>query len=207
LSNRRVLRRADPAFLPKEREGGTNAAGLRLTVICSRWNPTVTDALLRSALAALEQRCARSEDVEVIRVPGAFELPAAAHAALAGRHKPDAVIVLGAIVRGETTHHEVLGHAVASALAALSSRGCPIGFGLLTCDTMEQARARTSKGREAAEAAIEMARLNRALLPKAKGKGRRAKGEVTGKKTLRAEAAAFKLPDHPIARSPDPGRR
>jgi 6,7-dimethyl-8-ribityllumazine synthase len=169
LSNRRVLRRADPAFLPKEREGSTNAAGLRLTVICSRWNPTVTDALLRSALAALEQRGARSEDVEVIRVPGAFELPAAAHAALAGRRKPDAVITLGAIVRGETTHHEVLGHAVASALAALSSRGCPIGFGLLTCDTMEQARARTGKGREAAEAAIEMARLSRSLLPRAKG--------------------------------------
>jgi 6,7-dimethyl-8-ribityllumazine synthase len=161
LSTRRVLRRADSAFTPKEREGSTNAAGLRLTVICSRWNPSVTDALLRSALAALEERGARSEDVEVIRVPGAFELPAAAHAALTSRPKPDAVIALGAIVRGETTHHEVLGHAVASALAALSSRGSPIGFGLLTCDTMEQARARTGKGREAAEAAIEMARLTR----------------------------------------------
>ncbi len=181
MSNRRVLRRADPAFLPKEREGSTNAAGLRLTVICSRWNPTVTDALLRSALAALEQRGARSEDVEVIRVPGAFELPAAAHAVLTGRRQPDAVVALGAIVRGETTHHEVLGHAVASALAALSSRGCPIGFGLLTCDTMEQARARTGKGREAAEAAIEMARLTRALQPGAKGERRRAKGEETGK--------------------------
>ena len=206
MSNRRVLRRADPAFLSKEREGSTNAAGLRLTVICSRWNPTVTDALLKSALAALEQRGARSEDVEVIRVPGAFELPAAAHAALAGRRKPDAVIALGAIVRGETTHHEVLGHAVASALAALSSRGCPIGFGLLTCDTMEQARARTGKGREAAEAAIEMARLTRTLLSRAKGEGRKAKGEVTGKKTLRAQAA-FRLPDHPITRSLDPRRR
>jgi 6,7-dimethyl-8-ribityllumazine synthase len=187
LSNRRVLRRADPAFLPKEREVSTSAAGLRLTVICSRWNPTVTDALLRSALAALEQRGARSEDVEVIRVPGAFELPAAAHAALAGPRKPDAVIALGAIVRGETTHHEVLGHAVASALAALSSRGCPIGFGLLTCDTMEQARARTGKGREAAEAAIEMARLTRALPTKTKGVGRRAKSEKT-EKSFRLEA-------------------
>jgi 6,7-dimethyl-8-ribityllumazine synthase len=189
LSTRRVFRRADPAFLPKEWEGNNNAAGLRLTVICSRWNPTVTDALLKSALDALEERGARSEDVEVIRVPGAFELPAAAHAALASRPKPDAVIALGAIVRGETTHHEVLGHAVASALAALSSRGCPIGFGLLTCDTMEQARARTGKGREAAEAAIEMARLTRTLLPKggAKGEGRKAKGEKT-QKGFRLEA-------------------
>jgi 6,7-dimethyl-8-ribityllumazine synthase len=74
------------------------------------------------------------------------------------------VIALGAIVRGETTHHEVLGHAVASALAALSAEtGLPIGFGLLTCDTMEQARSRVSKGAEAVEAAIEMANLRRAL--------------------------------------------
>jgi len=74
------------------------------------------------------------------------------------------LIALAAIVRGETTHHEVLGHAVASALASLSvETGLPIGFGVLTCDTMEQARRRSEKGVEAAEAAIEMANLRRHL--------------------------------------------
>ena len=76
--------------------------------------------------------------------------------------KETKVLVLGAIVRGETTHHEVLGHAVAGALAALSGEtGQPIGFGLLTCDTMDQARQRSGKGAEAAEAAIAMANLKR----------------------------------------------
>ena len=78
--------------------------------------------------------------------------------------RTDALIVLGAIVRGETPHHEVLGHAVAGALASLSAEtGRPIGFGLLTCDTMDQARQRAGKGREAAESAIEMANLGRRL--------------------------------------------
>jgi 6,7-dimethyl-8-ribityllumazine synthase len=163
LSSRRVLSRVARSFAPKEKEGNSSAAKLRFTVVCSRWNPTVTESLLRSALASLEQHGARASDIEVIRVPGAFELPAAAAAAIGRRRRPDAVIALGAIVRGETMHHEVLGHAVASALAALSTQGCPIGFGLLTCDTLEQARSRSGKGAEAAEAAIEMANLRRLL--------------------------------------------
>ncbi len=162
MSSRRVPRRIAPAFRPKEVEGGSSASGLRITVLCARWNPTVTSGLLRNALATLEQHGARASDVRVVRVPGAFELPAAARAAVSAR--TDAVIALGAIVRGETSHHEVLGHAVAAALASLSAEtGVPIGFGLLTCDTMDQARARTGKGTEAAEAAIEMANLKRRL--------------------------------------------
>jgi 6,7-dimethyl-8-ribityllumazine synthase len=150
-----------PAFRPKEVEGALDASGLRFTVLCSRWNPTITDALLRTALETLQRLGARGTDVRVVRVPGAFELPGAARFALS-ESKPDAVIVLGAIVKGETNHHEVLGHAVAAALAALSAEtGRPIGFGLLTCDTMDQARERAGKGAEAAEAAIEMANLNR----------------------------------------------
>jgi 6,7-dimethyl-8-ribityllumazine synthase len=146
-------------------EGDGDASGLRFTVICARWNSTITDALLASALRTLEQRGARGADVRIVRVPGAFELPAAARASLgAPPPRPHALIVLGAIVRGETTHHEVLGHAVATALAALTAEtGQPIGFGLLTCDTMEQARERSGKGAEAAEAAIEMANLKRVL--------------------------------------------
>ena len=161
MSSRRISRRVAPAFQPKEVEGETDASGLRFTVVCARWNATVTDALLRSALDALEHHGARIADVRVVRVPGAFELPAAARMALSSP-RCDAVLVLGAIVKGETTHHEVLGHAVAAALAALSAQtGRPMGFGLLTCDTMDQARDRTAKGAEAAEAAIEMANLKR----------------------------------------------
>lgn len=161
MSSRRVFSRLARAFAPKERETVANAAGLRFTVISSRWNPSVTEALLASALSALESGGARQQDVEVIRVPGAFELPAASALAARSVPPPDAIVALGAIVRGETTHHEVLAHAVASALALLSTQVCPIGFGLLTCDSIEQALARSSKGREAAEAAIEMANLRR----------------------------------------------
>lgn len=157
------MRRVAPSFTPRERAGSLDARGLKLGILCARWNPTVTDALLRAALETLEARGARAEDSLVVRVPGAFELPAAARAILESE-KPDALVALGAIVRGETAHHDVLGHAVASALAALSAEtGVPIGFGLLTCNTMEQARSRVSKGAEAAEAAIEMANLRRGL--------------------------------------------
>jgi 6,7-dimethyl-8-ribityllumazine synthase len=134
-----------------------------VTVVCSRWNPTITDAMLRSALDALASRGAKSENVVVVRVPGAFELPAAVRTAFADE-ECDAVVALGAIIRGETTHHEVLGHAVGAALASISAEtGRPVGFGLLTCETMEQARARTDKGAEAAEAAVEMANLRRLM--------------------------------------------
>ena len=92
-------------------------------------------------------------------MPGAFELAAAAK--LADR-RADAVIALAAIIKGETNHHDVLAHAVSGALATLSaSEGLPIGFGVLTCDSMEQARARMEKGAEAALAAIEIANLRR----------------------------------------------
>lgn len=162
MSNRAV-RRVVPSFHPRERSGSLDARGRKVAVLCSRWNPTVTDAMLAEALEALERRGARREDVLLVRVPGAFELPAAARAVIDGE-KPDAVVALGAIVRGETSHHEVLGGAVANALAMLSvETGVPIGFGLLTCDTMEQARRRVSKGAEAAEAAVEMANLRRGL--------------------------------------------
>jgi len=157
------VRRVGPIFAPRERAGSLEARGLKLGILCARWNPTITDALLRSALDTLEARGARADDCLLVRVPGAFELPAAARA-LFESEKPDALIALSAIIRGETTHHEVLGHAVASALALLSAEtGVPIGFGLLTCDTMEQARARVSKGGEAVDAAIEMANLRRRL--------------------------------------------
>ncbi len=159
----RVPRRAAASFSPRQFEGSLDAAGLRFGLVCARWNPTVTDAMLAAALDTLRRRGARAADVGVVRVPGAFEVASGAKALLdSGRY--DAVVALAAIVRGQTTHHEVLGHAVASALAGLTvNAGIPIGFGVLTCETMEQARERTDKGVEAAEAAIEMANLGRRL--------------------------------------------
>jgi 6,7-dimethyl-8-ribityllumazine synthase len=159
----RVPRRAAAPFSPRQYEGSLDAEGLRIGVVCARWNPTVTDAMLAAALDTLRRRGARAADVSVARVPGAFEVAAGAKALIdSGRFQ--AVVALAAIVRGETTHHEVLGHSVASALAALTvGAGVPIGFGILTCETMEQALERTDKGVQAAEAAIEMANLRRRL--------------------------------------------
>ena len=159
----RVPRRVAASFSPRQYEGSLDAAGLRLGVVCARWNPTVTDAMLAAALDTLRRRGARATDVGVVRVPGAFEVAAGARA-MADTGRYHALIALAAIVRGETTHHQILGHSVAGALAGLAvSAGIPIGFGILTCETMEQARERTDKGVEAAEAAIEMANLGRQL--------------------------------------------
>ncbi len=164
MKSRRAVSR-QPAPAPPAWEGSLDARGLRIGIVCARWNPTVTEAMLASALEALREHGAGDGDVTVVRVPGAFELPAAARALL--RRRCDALVVLAAVVRGETTHHEVLAHAVAGALAALSAEtGAPIGFGVLTCDTMEQARRRVSKGAEAAESAVEVANLRRALARK-----------------------------------------
>jgi 6,7-dimethyl-8-ribityllumazine synthase len=159
----RAPRRAAVSFSPKQVEGSLDARGLKLGVVCARWNPTVTDGMLETALDTLRRRGARDRDVTVARVPGAFEVAAGVRA-LVDSLRPDAVIALAAIVRGETSHHEVLGHAVAASLAGLAAdTGMPIGFGILTCDTMDQARGRVEKGVEAAEAAIEMANLRRQL--------------------------------------------
>ena len=159
----RAPRRAAVSFSPRHVEGTLDARGLKLGVVCARWNPTVTDGMLEAALQTLRRRGARPRDVTVARVPGAFEVPAGVRA-LVDSTRPDAVIALAAIVRGETSHHEVLGNAVAGALASLAAdTGVPVGFGILTCDTMDQARGRIEKGVEAAEAAIEMASLRRQL--------------------------------------------
>lgn len=163
MKSRRSPSRRVSSSPPREIEGELDASGLRFTLLCSRWNPTITDRLLESALGTLRRRGASEADISVVKVPGAFELPVAARMAIAANGS-DAIIALGAIIAGETSHHEVLGHAVASALANLSvETGRPIGFGLLTCDTMAQARERADKGAEAAEAAIEMANLKRRL--------------------------------------------
>jgi 6,7-dimethyl-8-ribityllumazine synthase len=162
LSRRRALPRETPAA-PKAWEGSLDARGLRFGIVCARWNPTITEAMLSSALEALRRHGANPADVTVLRVPGAFELPAACRALVRSR-RCDAVAVIAAIVKGETSHDAVLAQAVAGALASLSAEtGLPMGFGVLTCATLEQARRRTGKGAEAVEAALELANLRRAL--------------------------------------------
>lgn len=147
-------------------------AGARVAVVAARWNAEVTTGLLAGAIARLEAAGLRGDAVDVVRVPGSFELPLAAdRLAATGRYA--AVLCLGAIVRGETNHDRHIAAAVAQGIEqAGRGRGVPILFGVLTCDTEAQARARSAvpaagaawdeaafarnKGAETAAAAIEM---------------------------------------------------
>jgi 6,7-dimethyl-8-ribityllumazine synthase len=143
-----------------------DATAFRFAVIVSRFNETVTGSLRDAATAALAE--AGAAGVEVLAVPGAFEIPQAARAA-AETGRFDAIVCLGCIIRGETPHFDYLASAVAHGItAAAGDTGIPMAFGVLTTDTVEQATARSgpgpdNKGREAAAAAIEMAALYRSL--------------------------------------------
>src|SRR5580704_9785127 len=142
-----------------------DAHGLRIAIVAARWHREVTDGLLHGAEQALTG--CQVEDVAVVRVPGAFELPVMAKALAAQRY--DAVVALGVVIRGGTPHFEFVCRAAADGLARVAvDTGVPIGFGLLTCDTTEQALDRCGlagssedKGREAAMAAVDTALLLR----------------------------------------------
>jgi 6,7-dimethyl-8-ribityllumazine synthase len=144
------------------------AAGFRFAVVVSRFNSNVTEPLLAGALDALAKHGADMKQVDVVRVPGAWELPIAARA-IANRNKHDAIICLGAVVRGETPHFDYVAGEAARGLANASAEtGVPIAFGLLTTNNMEQALDRAggnsgNKGFDAAMTAIEMANLLRKL--------------------------------------------
>jgi 6,7-dimethyl-8-ribityllumazine synthase len=144
-----------------------DASGFRFAVVVSRFNARITDALRDAAILTLRQ--AGAADVEIVAVPGAFEIPQAARtAAETGRF--DAIVCLGCVIRGETPHFEYISSATAHGIMAASGEtGVPMAFGVLTTDTVAQAEARAgsgpdNKGREAAGAAIEMAVLYRALI-------------------------------------------
>ena len=145
-----------------------DARGLRFALVVSRFNEDVTRRL-RDAAEAAFRKAGADNAIEVFEVPGAFELPFAARTVALAR-KVDAIVCLGCIVRGETPHFEYIASAVAhGVMAASASVGVPMAFGVLTTDTLEQARARAeagpaNKGWEAAVAAIEMARLGRSLV-------------------------------------------
>ena len=152
----------------REFTGTLEGAGLRIGIVVSRFNRTVTESLVRGALEALERHGVSSDETVVVHVPGAFEVPfAARRLAAAGRY--DALICLGAVIRGETPHFEYIAAEVTRGLGRImADHGLPVAFGMLTTDTIEQALDRAgahhgNKGYEAAVTAIEMARLGRVL--------------------------------------------
>src|SRR5574341_892159 len=147
-------------------------SGGRAIVVVSRFNEAVTRRLLDGAVGALKRSGWPAERVDVIWVPGAFELPLAVDRALAtGRYRLG--VALGAVIRGETPHFEYVASAAAHGLREASLKfGVPVGFGVLTCDTEEQALARAggeagNKGVEAAESAVEMVRVLETLADRA----------------------------------------
>ena len=153
---------------PIAMEGDLSAAGMKFAIVVSRWNAVVTDRLLDGALDALVRSGADRSDIEIVRVPGAWEVPAAARA-LANAGGADAIITLGCLLRGETAHYEVICNEVARGIGqSQQETGVPHSLGVLTCETLGQALNRAgikagNKGFEAAIAAIEMASLRRKL--------------------------------------------
>ena len=151
-------------------EGALDALGMRFGVVAARFNRHVTDALLEGALRVLTQHGADAADVTVAWVPGSFEIPLVAHR-LASSGAVDAVICLGAVIRGDTAHFEyVAGGAAEGILRASLDTSIPVVFGVLTTDTLQQALDRIGgseghKGEEAALTAIEMVDLLRNLPP------------------------------------------
>ena len=149
-------------------QGELSAPGLRFGIVVSRFNSFITERLQAAAVDALERAGAASKDVDVVQVPGAFELPLAAKKlATIGRY--DALIAIGCVLRGETTHYDYVCSETSRGLQlAQMDSGLPIIFCVMTCDTLEQAIDRAglkggNKGFEAGLAAIEMAQLSRKL--------------------------------------------
>lgn len=152
----------------KEISANLDASGTAWAIIVSRFNSLITERLLEGALDALERHGAKKESLEIIRVPGAFELPWAAKLA-AEKGKYSGIICLGAVIRGDTAHFEMVANETTKGLAAVSlESGIPLGFGVLTTEDLEQALERAGSkggnaGFSAAVTAIEGVRLKEAL--------------------------------------------
>lgn len=150
--------------MPKLIQGDLTATGLKFGIIAARFNDFITTKLLDGAIDALQRHGAADGDIEVVKVPGSFEIPFAAKS-MAQAKKYDAVICLGAVIRGATPHFEYVSAEVSKGVAAVAmDAGLPVIFGVLTTDTIEQAIERAgskngNKGWDAALAAVEMANL------------------------------------------------
>ncbi len=149
-------------------EGDLSAAGMRFAIVVSRWNAVITERLLQGALDGLVRSGASREQIEIVRVPGAWEIPSAARA-LAVTKRFDGIIVLGCLLRGETAHYEAIYNEVSRGIGqSQQETGVPHGFGVLTCETLEQALNRAgvkagNKGFEAAVATVEMVDVHRKI--------------------------------------------
>jgi 6,7-dimethyl-8-ribityllumazine synthase len=149
-------------------EGSLSASGKRFAIVVSRFNAFITERLLLSAIDGLVRCGAEKEDIDLVRVPGAFEIPLAARK-LAETKKYDAVICIGCLLRGDTAHYDVIVNEVTRGIGqSAQETGVPHAFGVLTCETLEQAIDRAglkmgNKGFEAALAAAEMASLKEAI--------------------------------------------
>lgn len=150
--------------MPRSFEGDLSAAGLRIAIVASRFNDEIVSGLLNGALECLTRHGAADDDVELYRVPGAFEIPTLV-AALIARARHDAIVTLGCLLRGDTPHFDFISAQVTNDLSRVAVEArFPVAFGVITCNTQEQAVERSSAGRhnkgwEAALAAIEMANL------------------------------------------------
>jgi 6,7-dimethyl-8-ribityllumazine synthase len=149
-------------------EGDLSAAGMKFAIVVARWNAVITDRLLQGALDALHRSGAAKSDIQIVRVPGAWEIPSAART-LAESKRCDAILTLGCLLRGETAHYEAIYTEVARGIGqSQQETGVPHAFGVLTCETLEQALDRAgvkagNKGFETAVAAIEMVSIQRKL--------------------------------------------
>lgn len=153
------------------RESQLDSTGMKFALIVARFNAFITERLLSGATDALRRTGAAAADIEIVRVPGAFELPAAAKM-LAESGKYSALVAIGCVIRGDTAHYDVIVNEVTRAIGEVSlATGVPVGFGVLTCDTLEQAIDRAglklgNKGFEAALAALELAALRQSTQAK-----------------------------------------
>ena len=148
--------------------GDLNAAGFRFAIVVSRFNEFITERLLCSAYDGLHRSGAKEEEITIVRVPGSFEIPSAART-LAETKKYDAIICLGCLLRGDTAHYDVIVNEVTRGIGqSAQETGVPHAFGVLTCETLEQAIDRAglkmgNKGFEAALSAVEMVNLRKAV--------------------------------------------
>jgi 6,7-dimethyl-8-ribityllumazine synthase len=157
--------------------GKLNAGGFRFGIVVSRFNEFITERLLRSAYDGLLRSGAAEKNIQIVRVPGSFEIPSAART-LAETRKYDAIICLGCLLRGDTAHYDVIVNEVTRGIGqSAQETGVPHAFGVLTCDTLEQAIDRAglkmgNKGFEAALAAVEMANLKKEVVGRSSAVGK-----------------------------------
>jgi len=173
-------------------EGKLNGKRRRFAIVMSRFNSFITERLLQGTMDGLLRCGAARKDIEIVRVPGAFEIPSAART-LAQTKKYNAIICLGCLLRGDTAHYDVIVNEVTRGIGqSAQETGVPHAFGVLTCETLEQAIDRAglkmgNKGFEAALAAVEMANLTKAVV----GRSSLVAGKGAGKKAISSQSSAF----------------